>query len=186
MALGPLYRAARKVSTSSQANAKPMTRAAQADDVHVVVFHTLPGGKGVHDRRRPHAADLVGGHGSPDSAAADGDPALDLSGGNGPGQWQDVVRVVVAGIVIGRAKSTTSCPALRRASASGCFSESPAWSAAMAMRIASPQYLRNVVELDKLRSLYAARQCGDTLYSTVTLLARFRGLSTSQPRATAM
>ena len=53
---------------------------AQAEDVHVVVFDPLADGIMVVAQTGPDPLDLVGGHGSPDAAAADDDPAVDLAG----------------------------------------------------------------------------------------------------------
>ena len=48
---------------------------------------------------------------------------------------------------------------------------------------------RRTMQTAAIRMLFSPRSsglAGSGLYSTVTLFARFRGLSTSQPRATAM
>ena len=60
--------------------------AAQAKDVHIVVFDPLADGIMVVAQTGPDPLDLVGGHGSPDAAAADDDPPIDLAGRHGAGE----------------------------------------------------------------------------------------------------
>src|SRR5262249_7827305 len=72
----------------------------QAEDVHVVVLDPLADGIMVVAQAGSDPSGLVGGHGRPDAAAADDDPAVDLPGGHGAGQGDDIVRVVGAGIAL--------------------------------------------------------------------------------------
>ena len=57
----------------------------QAEDVHVVVLDPLADRIVVVAQTGPNAFYLIGGHGSPDAAAADNDPAVNLAGGHGAG-----------------------------------------------------------------------------------------------------
>jgi len=78
--------------------------AAQADDVQVVVLNPLVRRKVVVDQRRAHPGYLVGGDGGAHPAGAQGDAALDLPGGDRPGQGDHEVGIVVFGIEMRRAE----------------------------------------------------------------------------------
>src|SRR5262249_52558488 len=71
---------------------------AQAQDVHVVVLDPLADRVMVVAQAGPDPSHLVGGHGRPDPATADDDPAVELAGRHGAGERNDVVGVVVVRI----------------------------------------------------------------------------------------
>src|SRR5512133_1236636 len=71
-------------------------KAAKADDVHAVVFHTLVGGKVVMNQGCTHSGDLVGDYRCPYAAAAKGDAPFHIAADHGPGQWDDEIRVVIS------------------------------------------------------------------------------------------
>src|SRR5271157_4907207 len=71
---------------------------AQAEDVHVVVFDPLADRIMVVAQTGLDPFYLVGGHGSPDAAAADDDPTVDLAARHDAGERDDVVGVVVVRI----------------------------------------------------------------------------------------
>jgi len=52
---------------------------AQAEDIHLIVFDPLANRIVVVAQTGPNPSYLIGGHGSPDAAAADDDPAVDLA-----------------------------------------------------------------------------------------------------------
>lgn len=69
--------------------------AADADEVHVVVLDALLGGKMIVDEAGADAMDFVGANAGADAAAADGDAALNLAGGDGAGEGGDEIGIVV-------------------------------------------------------------------------------------------
>lgn len=69
--------------------------AADADKIHVVVLDTLLGGEVIVDEAGADAVDFIGADASTDTAAADGDAALDIAIGNGVGEGSDEVGVIV-------------------------------------------------------------------------------------------
>lgn len=73
----------------------PNDMPANANQVHIVVFHALVGGKCVGDQGSPDTAHFVGNDTGSYPAAADCDSTLDVSRCYGPGKGQDVIRVVV-------------------------------------------------------------------------------------------
>jgi hypothetical protein len=72
--------------------------AAHAHDVHVVVFHSLPGREVIVNQPRADARNFVGTHRGTDAAAADSHTPLHASGNNRPGQRDNEVGIVIAGI----------------------------------------------------------------------------------------
>src|SRR5207253_2922914 len=76
--------------------------AAQAEDVHVVVLDSLAGRERVLNQGRPDARHLVGCDARPHAAAADRHAAVNLAPCHGPGQRDDVVRIVIVLIERGR------------------------------------------------------------------------------------
>ena len=70
---------------------------AHAEDVHVIVLDTLPGGEVVLDQPRANTRYLVGADGRADAAAADRHAALHRPRRHGPGKRDDEVGIVVAG-----------------------------------------------------------------------------------------
>jgi hypothetical protein len=71
---------------------------AHAEDIHVIVLHALFGGEVVVDEAGADAGDLVGADGGSDAAAADGDAAFAGPGGDGAGQGENKVWVVIVGV----------------------------------------------------------------------------------------
>ena len=78
--------------------------AAQANDVEMVVFDSLSGGKMIFNEARANAFDFIRANGCANAAAANGHPAIDGSSGNGLGQRNDEVGVIIIGIERVRAK----------------------------------------------------------------------------------
>ena len=77
--------------------------AADAQDVHVVVLDALARRVGVVAGGRPHARDLIGRDAGADPAPAGEDAALDFAGGDGVGEREDEVGVVVRRVIRRRA-----------------------------------------------------------------------------------
>src|SRR5262249_21832736 len=76
----------------------PDGTAADADDVHVVVFHSLSRGKVVMNQPGTGPGNFVGADRGPDAAAADGASALHGARRDRLGQGDDEVRIVVVGV----------------------------------------------------------------------------------------
>jgi hypothetical protein len=72
--------------------------ATHADDVHVVVLDTLPGGKVVVYQTGADSRDFVRAYRSPNTAAADSHAAFDLSFRHGLCKRDHEVRIIVVGI----------------------------------------------------------------------------------------
>ena len=71
---------------------------AEAEDIHVVVLHALPGGIFVVADGGADAGDLVGGDGGADAAAAEDDATPSLAGSDGFGGSAGEVGEVVEGV----------------------------------------------------------------------------------------
>ena len=69
-----------------------------------------------------------------DTAAANGDPALDRPRRHGPRERDDEVRIVVVRVELAAPKSTTSCPAARSRTRRSSFRPNPPWSVAIPTR----------------------------------------------------
>jgi len=78
--------------------------AAQANDVEMVVFDSLFGGKMIFNEARANAFDFIRANGCANAAAANGQSAIEGSRGNGLGQRNDEVGVIISGIERVRAK----------------------------------------------------------------------------------
>ena len=87
------------------------------------------------DEPGTHAGNLVRGDGCPHAAAAERHSAFNLPRGDGPGQGDDEVGVVISGVRLVAPKSTTSYPEPRNDSATCPFKVNPPWSAAIPTRI---------------------------------------------------
>jgi len=72
--------------------------AADADHIHVVVFHALPGGISVVAETGPDALHLVGGDAGADPAAADDDAPFGVPFEDGPGDGDSKIGVIVVGV----------------------------------------------------------------------------------------
>jgi hypothetical protein len=72
---------------------------AHTDDIHVVILNTLLGRKVIMNEPGADAPDLIGTHGSADTAPADCDAAKYFTGSYGPREWNDYV-----GIIVGRVR----------------------------------------------------------------------------------
>src|SRR5262249_61243530 len=82
----------------------PEGAAADADDVHVVVFASLSRGKVVMNQSGTGARNFVGADRGPDAAAAHGDSALDGARRDRLGERDDEVRIVVVGAQLVRSE----------------------------------------------------------------------------------
>src|SRR5579884_2760912 len=71
--------------------------AAHAQDIHVVVFHSLTRRKVILNEAGANTRNLIGADLGADTAAADGDAALHLAGRNRASEGDDEIGVVVAG-----------------------------------------------------------------------------------------
>jgi hypothetical protein len=69
---------------------------AERKDVHVIVFDSLVSGEHVVDEPSPHASNLVGADGCSHSTTAERYSAIHFSAGNGSGEWDYVVRIIVS------------------------------------------------------------------------------------------
>src|SRR5262245_4249364 len=78
--------------------------AADADDVHVIVFDPLSRGKVVMNQSGTSARNFVGADRSPDAAAANGDSAFHGARRNRLGERDDEVRIVVVGTQLVRSE----------------------------------------------------------------------------------
>ena len=75
-----------------------MTFPPPTKNIHIVVFNALVGREDIMDEPGADTVHFVSGNGCTNSAATQGYPALNLSRGNSPGKWHDVVRIVIRGI----------------------------------------------------------------------------------------
>ena len=73
----------------------PNDAAAQANDVHVVVFDALPRREMIFDQGRANACNLIGADRRADAAAADGHAAHHLPLGNRTGEGDHEIRIVI-------------------------------------------------------------------------------------------
>src|SRR6185369_2448431 len=71
-------------------------KAANADDVHIVVFHPLMGGKVVMYQRGTDTGNLVCDHACSHTAAAKGNAPFQITPGHGLCQWNDEIGVIVS------------------------------------------------------------------------------------------
>lgn len=74
---------------------RPHRAATQTQEVYVIVLDALPCRKVVFDQTGANPFDLIGAHGSPDAAAANGDTALQFPGRHRLRQRDDEVGIVV-------------------------------------------------------------------------------------------
>jgi hypothetical protein len=77
---------------------------AQTKDIHVVVFNALVSREHVMDEACAHTGNFVGADGGPHAAAAERNSAIDCAASYGPGQRDNVVRVIVSGAHLIRAE----------------------------------------------------------------------------------
>jgi hypothetical protein len=70
---------------------------AERKDIHVVVLNALVSGEHVMDETRAHTGNLVGADGGSHATAAERYSTINRAGGYGPGQWDNVIRVIVSG-----------------------------------------------------------------------------------------
>jgi hypothetical protein len=68
---------------------------AHAEDVHMIVFDSLLGGEMIMDQAGMYSLDLIGTDRSPDTAAADRNTALHLTGHDSMSQRNNVVGIVI-------------------------------------------------------------------------------------------
>src|SRR4029077_9445692 len=66
------------------------------EHIHVIVLDPLPGREVVVDQGGTDTRYLVGAHRRADTAAADGDAAIDLSSRDFPAERDDKIRIVIA------------------------------------------------------------------------------------------
>src|SRR5579862_3499409 len=74
---------------------RPHCPASHAKNIHVIIFHALPGREVVVNQAGASAWNLVGAGGCTDAASANGDSALHLPRNDGLCQRDDKIRVVV-------------------------------------------------------------------------------------------
>jgi len=74
--------------------------ATKANKIHVVILHPLMSRKGVMNQRGPNMRDLVGRNASADPASAYSYAALDLATGNGLGQRNHEIRVIIGALQV--------------------------------------------------------------------------------------
>jgi hypothetical protein len=87
------------------------------------------------DEPGTHAANFVRGDGRSHAAATERHSAFNLSRGDGPGQGDDEVGVVVSGVQLVCAEVHDLVPEPRSDSATCPFKANPPWSAAIPTRI---------------------------------------------------
>jgi hypothetical protein len=75
---------------------------AERKDIHVVVLNALVSGEHVMDEPSAHTGNLVGADGGTHAAAAERYSAINRASGYGPGQWDNVIWVIVSGTWLNR------------------------------------------------------------------------------------
>lgn len=78
--------------------------ATETEDIHVVVFNALARGEIIFNETGAGAFNFIGADGRADAAAAYGDAAFHFAVGNGAGEGNNEVRIIVGGIKDGRAE----------------------------------------------------------------------------------
>jgi hypothetical protein len=114
---------------------RPDHFAPQTKDIHVVILDALMGGENIVDEPGTHTGNFVRRDGRSHAAAAEGYSTVHLSGGDGPGEGDDEVGIVIFGVIWCAPKSTTSYPEPRSDSATCLFKAKPPWSDAIPTRI---------------------------------------------------
>jgi len=104
VSLGPAEASGQKSFDQLQGERRSDHLSAETKDIHVVVFDALTGKKVIMDLSGAHPRNLVRGDGGTNAAAAQRHAALDFARGDGPGQGDDEVRVVILGVQSTRAK----------------------------------------------------------------------------------
>src|SRR5579859_4713051 len=74
---------------------RPHCPAPHAKDIHVIIFHALPGREVVVNQAGASAWHLVGANSCTDAATANGDSAFHLARNDGFRQRDDKIRIVV-------------------------------------------------------------------------------------------
>ena len=83
---------------------RPHRPSAHAQNIHVIVFHALPGREVIVDQRRPNTPDFIGADRGSHTAAANGEAALNLPRDNRLGERHDKIGVIIGWIHIIRAE----------------------------------------------------------------------------------
>ena len=73
-------------------------KAAQANHIQIVVLDPLVRGERFVDQASPPTRHLVGDNTGTHTTAADGHPAVPAPPGDGPGQGQDNIRIIIIGV----------------------------------------------------------------------------------------
>jgi hypothetical protein len=81
---------------------RPDHLTAERKYIHIVVFHALMSGEHIVDEPGAHTSNLVGADGCTHATAAERYPAINFAGGNGSGQWNHVIRVIISGARLNR------------------------------------------------------------------------------------
>ena len=98
MALGAAEVSGQKGLDQFPGERRPDHFSTQTKDIHVVIFDALMGGEDIMDEPGTHAGNLVRGDGRSHAAAAERHSAFNLPRGDGPGQGDDEVGVVISGV----------------------------------------------------------------------------------------
>jgi hypothetical protein len=77
---------------------RPYRPSTYAQNIHVIVFHALPGREVIVDQRRANAPDFIGADRGAHPAAADRDAALNLPGDDRLRERHDKIRVIIGWI----------------------------------------------------------------------------------------
>ena len=104
-AMTPSSAEARRQERLHQVPGQPVAnhQRAEADEIKVVVFHSLMGGEGFMNQTSPHASDLFGGSASSHPASTDGDPAGDCTT-----QGDKKIRIIVVRLQLSVVESITA------------------------------------------------------------------------------
>ena len=89
--------------------------ATKAEDIEVIVFNALPGGKMVFNEAGAHAFDFVGTNGRTHAAATDSKAAVEFSAGHGLAKGDDVVGIIVVRLGLMGAKVSELMSRLKQA-----------------------------------------------------------------------
>ena len=84
---------------------------AETKNVHVIIVDALMGRENIMDKPGTHTGNFVRGDSRSNAAAAERNAALNLPRGDGLGQGDDEVWVVIPGVQLCAPRSTTSYPA---------------------------------------------------------------------------
>jgi hypothetical protein len=78
--------------------------ASEAEYIHVIILHPLPGRKVIVTERRANAGNLIRGHGGADPAAAQQNATVHFFTRHGASEGNRKIRVVIVGVIYAVAK----------------------------------------------------------------------------------